>query len=89
MKKAIAAALCLLMLLSACAGPPVPPDTRPGVTTLPPEATVPDPSVQETTLPEETEPEIVVVLPEPEDDDLVRVLDYIPLARQDLAYGTT
>lgn len=92
MKKALAVALCLLMLLCACgvpSGPTAPPDIRPDVTTLPPETTLPDPSVPETTLPEETEPEIVVVLPEPEDDDLVRVLDYIPLARQDLIYGTT
>lgn len=55
--------------------------------TLPPETEQP----QETTIPT-TDPTVVTTGPlwvEPEEDDFVRVLDYIPSARQALAYATT
>ena len=87
--KKLTAFLACLVLLCACGGPQMPTDppaTRPPVTTAPPEITAPP----ETTVPETTAPlEIIVTPPQPEDGDLVRVLDYIPDARQALAYATT
>lgn len=43
-----------------------------------------------TTVPttEETLPETEATLPEPEDEDFVRILDYIPTATQELFYAT-
>lgn len=87
MKKLTAILAFLIVLFSACSAPQnptSPPATKPPVTTAPPENTV-----TENTVPETTSPEIAVPMPEPEDDDLVRVLDYIPNARQALAYATT
>lgn len=81
--------LLALLLLSGCAEQesPVPEATLP-VT----EQTVPETTLMETTLPETvpTEPETVPTIPpEPESDDvLVRVLDYIPEATQELMYAT-
>lgn len=40
------------------------------------------------TQPPVTAPTEPAVLPEPEDEELVRVTDYIPLAREELAYAT-
>lgn len=91
-RRLIAVLLCLGILLCGCDVPQNPTDptvTQPPVTTQPPETTLPDAGVPETTVPEVTEPELTVILPEPEDGDLVRVLDYIPDARQYLVYGTT
>ncbi len=85
-------ALALLAGLTGCRAPepPAPVTTAPTTpepSTAPP--TIPpttQPTTQPTTEPEETEP--AVVLPEPEDEDFVRILDYIPTAREALAYAT-
>lgn len=47
-------------------------------------AAVPEQTVPTVTMPTET----VTAVTEPEDSDFVRVLDYIPTARQELAYAT-
>ena len=77
--------LVLLLTLSGCGGPANP--------TLSQETTLPQitgeacpPVTTDSPLPPETTQE--TPLPDPRDDDLVRVLDYIPTARQALAYAT-
>ena len=74
--------LCLLLalLLTGC-GREVAVAAAPTVVTEPIVTTVPSPVV---TVPPVTEP----VVQEPVDSDFVRVLDYIPAARQDLKYAT-
>lgn len=47
------------------------------------ETFVTEPATAPTELPEETYP-----LPEPDDEDFVRIIDYIPTARVELAYAT-
>lgn len=72
--------LALCLLLTACGAP--------AGGTLPPEPqqTQPVPvTTAETEKPEET---TAVLLPQPEDGEFVRVLDYIPTARQELRYAT-
>lgn len=95
MKKLIVI-LCLSLLLAGCGGPWMQEETVPETIqeeetveiTEPTEAeTIPgtQAETQPETIPPETVPE---TLPTPEDDELVRVLDYIPNVRQELAYAT-
>lgn len=62
------------------------------IPTTPPETTPPETTPPETTPPETTPPEITqpqkIVQPEPEDEDFVRVADYIPDIVVDLRYAT-
>ena len=89
MKKIIALILCLL-LASGCGKKEIPVTTQPPETTVavPAESTVP--VTEAPTEPPTTEPETVPTEPPvPESDDvLVRVLDYIPSAVQELRYAT-
>lgn len=66
--------LTILILLSGCASPAVPPAQ--------PTETAPSFTVQETTAPP------TIVPTEPEDDALVRVKDYLPDVQQELMYAT-
>ena len=89
MKKKIVLLLTLL-LMTGCHKQEVP-ETVPTVESTEAvytEATLP--TVEETTVPPATEPETVPTEPPvPESDDvLVRVLDYIPTAMQELRYAT-
>ena len=94
MKKLLAWILAVLLCLTGCAAPENVTITEASAPTAAPEtefSTVPGTNPVETE-PAETEQAAtdapVVVLPEPEDADLVRVLDYIPQIRQALAYAT-
>lgn len=83
--------LLALLLLTGCVKQEVPETTQPPETTvavISTETTVP--ATEAPTVPPTTEPETVPTLPpEPESDDvLVRVLDYIPTAVQELRYAT-
>ena len=71
--------LLALLLLTACAPAP-PPETTPEATL---QATLP------TTLPAETVPPETIPWQEPEEEDLVRILDYLPGIFQDLPYAGT
>ena len=89
MKKIIVLLLALL-LMTGCHKQEVP-ETVPTVETT--EAVYTEvtlPTVEETTVPPTTEPETLPTEPPvPESDDvLVRVLDYIPTAMQELRYAT-
>lgn len=76
--KRLALLLCIPMLLSGCRTAEVRETTLPTAPT-----TVP------TTVPPVTQaPTAPLALPELEDDDFARVLDYIPTARQELFYAT-
>ena len=84
----ILAALCLLLM--GCAktesAAPMPPETEPVTETVPAEPTqLPTEKPTEPIIIAPTEP---VLLPEPEDDELVRVIDYLPSVREELAYAT-
>lgn len=68
----------LILLLAGCTSREVPPKIS-----VP--ATVPETAIVETTV-AETLP--LIILPEPEDTDFVRVLDYLPGAVQYLPYAT-
>ncbi len=99
MRKPVSVLLLLLLLLNlAACRQPQSPTTNPSIsdtltkteptvsTTVPStEATMPtETQASSPTIPETTAP----ILPEPPDDALVRVLDYIPSIRQELAYAT-
>lgn len=90
MRKYIVSLLVCVMLL-CLAGCSVPEPKEPAVT-LPPAQAATELPVQMTTEPavptEITAPTEAAEFPEPEDDDLVRVIDYIPTIRQALAYAT-
>ena len=82
----ILAALCLLLI--SCAKPesaePMPTKTEP-VT----EVVTAAPTQLPTEAPTEMPTQIPTELPtEPEDDELVRVIDYLPSVREELAYAT-
>ena len=83
--------LCLLLAGCGKTEPPMtePPETLPAVTetvavTLPPT----EAPTEEPTQPPVVAPTELGTVPEPEDSELVRVADYIPLAREELAYAT-
>lgn len=75
--------------------PTVPQPTQPQATlpqpTIPqptqPQPTSPEPSTTRPTAPQPTEPQPTTP-PEPSDEDFVRIIDYIPIARVELAYAT-
>lgn len=70
--------LVLFLLLCGC-------EKAPAETETPTSETVPTQTAPPETLPPETEE---TTLPEPAPEDFVRVLDYIPSARQELMYAT-
>ena len=70
--------LVLFLLLCGC-------EKAPAETEAPTSETVPTQTAPPETLPPETEE---TTLPEPSPEDFVRVLDYIPSARQELMYAT-
>ena len=76
MKKRWIGAVLSALALAGCAQAPQ--ETQP--------ETVPQAVVY--TYPEETTETTETTVPEPKDSDFVRVLDYIPEARQELAYAT-
>lgn len=80
MKKALILILALSLLLAACTPVSTQPETAPAV-----ETTVPETTAAPTTLPVDEPTEI---LPEPEDADFVRVMDYLPSVFQELMYAT-
>ena len=83
MKRCLSTLLILCLLLAGCHTPAAPAASDPTY----PAATEPSMPPADTTLPPEaTAP---IPLPEPEDEEFVRVLDYIPSARQALAYAST
>ena len=96
MKKIICALLICLLLTGCGKAEPVQteaPETLPAVTEILP-VTEPEPEAPTeppTEPPAEppTEPETVPPTEAPEDGDLVRVLDFIPDIREELAYATT
>ena len=87
--------LGLLLALAACGTEKAPvPATETVPTETAPAATA-EPSEEPIAAPTETQPPETVtapteppILPEPAEEELVRVLDYIPLIRQDLAYAS-
>ena len=87
--------ICILItaLLSGCVQNPGE-VTEPTEITTQPDITQPltepptEPPTEEITFPP-TEPEITEPLPEPEDDDFVKIIDYIPDVVIDLRYSTT
>lgn len=84
----IMAVLCLLLMGCAKteAAEPTPTETEP-VT----EAATEAPTQMPTEAPTEpviTAPTEPALLPEPEDEELVRVIDYLPSVREELAYAT-
>ena len=85
----ILAALCLLLM--GCAKTesvePVTEAATAAPTQMPTEAPTQPPTEKPTepTIIAPTEP---ALLPEPEDDELVRVIDYLPSVREELAYAT-
>ena len=89
--KRIIAIFLLCILLAGCAKPePAVPVTE-AATAAPTQAVTEAPIQPPTEQP--TEPVIIAPtepapLPEPEDDELVRVIDYLPTAWEDLAYAT-
>ena len=80
MKKALILILALSLLLAACTPVSTQPETAPAV-----ETTVLETTAAPTTLPVDEPTEI---LPEPEDADFVRVMDYLPSVFQELMYAT-
>lgn len=80
MKKALILILALSLLLAACTPVSTQPETAPAV-----ETTVLETTAAPTTLPVDEPTEI---LPEPEDADFVRVMDYLPSVSQELMYAT-
>ena len=92
MKRFLAAALALALVigLGGCANEPQRRETEP-VSTPTNAATAPSVPTTEQTEPPTvpTEPATVPTEPEPANDDFVRILDYIPQARQMLPYATT
>ena len=79
MKKALILILALSLLLAACTPVSTQPETAPAV-----ETTVLETTAAPTTLPVDEPTEI---LPEPEDADFVRVMDYLPSVFQELMYA--
>lgn len=81
--KRILAALLIVFLISGCGSPRESSQT----TVLENTEVTLFPTV--TTMPQTTAEDIPpVTLPEPEDSELVRIIDYLPLARQQLAYAS-
>lgn len=89
--------LVLCLLLAGCGkmepSMTEPTETLPAVTetmpvTLPPTEAPAEVPAELPIQPPVTAPTEPAVLPEPEDSELVRVTDYIPLAREELAYAT-
>lgn len=95
MKRALSLllAIALCMSLWACASMASPTEPTPPPATEPPTELPTDPPTNPPTDPP-TEPptdpptEPLPILPEPEDTDFVRVIDYIPTARVELPYAT-
>ena len=87
MKKLLILMLSLSLLLCACAPVNAQPETVPPTETA---ATVPETPIPETTAVPTTLPmdEPTETLPEPEDGDFVRVIDYVPSISQELMYAT-
>ena len=73
-KRALTALLALAFLLAACGRQPQ--ETQAATVTPPPQTRPSEPSLPETHA------------SEPEPEDFVRVLDYVPSARQQLMYAT-
>lgn len=93
MKRIIAAVLFLLYLVGCSSDDPVPETYAFPVETVPratEAATVPSETQPPTTEPayNETEPQNVIKQPEPEDEDFVKVVTYIPDIVVDLRYST-
>ncbi|MBQ3504071.1 MAG: SH3 domain-containing protein [Oscillospiraceae bacterium] len=93
MKRIIAAVLCLLCLTGCSSDDPVPETSAFPVEIVPratEAATVPSETQPPTTEPayNETEPQNVIKQPEPEDEDFVKVVTYIPDIVVDLRYST-
>lgn len=90
MKRILMFLLCL-MLLSGCAGMKEPePGTEPTVPVT--EAVTGAPTqvpTEATACPTVIGPTEPAVLPEPGDEEIVRILDYLPAVREDLAYAGT
>lgn len=81
--KRILVVLLMVFLLSGCAAPSAPLET-----TIPDNTTIPlhtETSILPETTADDLPPE---PFPEPEDSDLVRIIDHLPLVRQQLAYAT-
>lgn len=86
----ILAALCLLLISCAKteAAEPTPTETEP-VTEVVTAAPTQLPTEAPTEMPTEIPTEAPTELPtEPEDEELVRVIDYLPSVREELAYAT-
>ena len=88
MKRFIPLLFLLLWLLCGCSAPSGPAEPMPAAPTA---ATVSVPSTAPTAIPETKPAETTAPVPsqpEPDDTDFVRVLDYLPNARQHLVYAT-
>jgi len=93
MKRIWIVLLCLMLLGCAKAAPvqPVTEAATPAVTEAPTEAPTEVPTEAPTEAPTQpviTAPTEPAVKPEPEDEELVRVIDYIPSAWEELAYAS-
>ena len=84
MKKVLFLILALSILLCACTPSSTQPETAPVAETAAPTA-VPETTTVPTTLPADKPTE---TLPEPDDADFVRVIDYLPSVSQELMYAT-